>query len=101
MVGASGPGGDRVRRPAKTQNFWRLTMTKLFRRPVLATAIICLGAATVFGDSDQNTFKTSLSGFKEVGNTGPVNSPGSGQFQVTLTSSAMTYTLTYSALSTS
>jgi len=75
-------------------------MTKLFRRPVLATAIICLGAATVFGDSDQNTFRTSLSGFKEVGNTGPTNSPGSGQFQITLTSSTMTYTLTYSALST-
>src|SRR5215469_8605429 len=74
-------------------------MTKLFR-PVLATAVICLGAATVFGDSDEATFSARLSGFKEVGNTGPINSPGSGQFHATVTGSTLTYTLTYTALST-
>lgn len=73
-------------------------MTKLLGRPALA-AIICLNTATVFGDSDQNTFRAKLSGFKEVGNTGPINSPGSGQFQATVTGLTMTYTLTYTALS--
>ena len=75
-------------------------MTKRFQRPVLAAAIICLGVATVFGDSDEKTFSAKLSGFKEVGNTGPINSPGSGQFHATVTDSTLTYTLTYSALST-
>ena len=73
-------------------------MTKLFRLPVPAAAILfCVGAATVFG---QETFSAKLSGFKEVANTGPVNSPGSGEFQATVNDSSLTYTLTYSALST-
>jgi hypothetical protein len=73
-------------------------MTKLIRPAALAAAVtICLGAATVLG---QETFSAKLTGFKEVGNTGPTNSPGSGKFQLTVTGSSMTYTLTYSALST-
>ena len=73
-------------------------MTKLFRPPVLAAVIIvCLGATTVFG---QDNFSAKLRGFSEVGNTGPTNSPGSGEFHATVTDSSLTYTLTYSALST-
>jgi hypothetical protein len=72
-------------------------MTKPFRLTVLAATLICLGTSTVFG---QNTFTAKLSGFKEVGNTGPTNSPGSGKFRLTVNGESLTYTLTYSALST-
>jgi hypothetical protein len=75
-------------------------MTKLLRLAALTAAIVvCLGAAPVFGQ-EKETFSAKLSGFKEVGNTGPTNSPGSGTFQLKVTDSSMTYTLTYSALST-
>ena len=75
----------------------------LLKRAMLTAAIICLIAATGLGDSEQATFSAKLTGFKEVGNTGPVNSPGSGQFQLTIgnTGDDLTYTLTYSALSSS
>ena len=73
-------------------------MAKPFRPAALAAVIlITLGAASVFG---QNTFTAKLSGFKEVGNTGPTNSPGSGRFRLTVNGESLTYTLKYSALST-
>lgn len=77
-------------------------MTKLLRYSVPAAAlIVCLGAATAFSeDHDQDTFKAKLKGFKEVGNTGPINSPGSGEFRATVSDDSLTYTLTYTALST-
>jgi hypothetical protein len=72
-------------------------MRKPYRLTVLAAILVCLGASTVFG---QSTFTAKLSGFKEVGNTGPTNSPGSGRFHLTINGNSLTYTLTYSALST-
>ena len=74
-------------------------MRNFLLRPMLTAAIFCLTAVAVFG---QDAFSAKLTGFKEVANTGPVNSPGSGQFQLTIseTGDALTYTLTYSALST-
>src|SRR5215472_7170624 len=72
-------------------------MTKSFRLILAAAILICLQAPTAFG---QNTFTAKLSGFKEVGNTGPTNSPGSGDFHLSVNGDSLTYTLTYTALST-
>jgi hypothetical protein len=73
-------------------------MAKPFRAAALAAAtIICLAGASAFG---QETFSAKLTGFKEVANTGPTNSPGSGVFHLTINGDSLTYTLTYTALST-
>jgi hypothetical protein len=48
-----------------------------------------------FGDSGTGSVRATLSGFNEVP---PINSPGSGRFQATIFSDHLTYTLTYSGL---
>jgi CHRD domain-containing protein len=72
-------------------------MIKFLRQPLVVAILTCLCGATVFGDSD-DTFRAKLSGFNETPST--LNSPGTGQFSATIhqNSQTITYTLTYSAL---
>jgi hypothetical protein len=70
-------------------------MKRIFRRPLSTAALIGLCAAASFGDSGTGSVRTTLSGFNEVP---PINSQGSGRFQATIFSDHLTYTLTYSGL---
>ena len=70
-------------------------MRKILRRPVLTAAILCLAAATVFGDSEQSTFRAKLSGYNEVV---PISTNGTGTFQATVNGTTITYTETFTDL---
>jgi hypothetical protein len=64
----------------------------------MTTILISLCGVSVFGQSD-NVFRAKLIGFNET--PASLNSPGSGQFRATIdaTAQTITYTLTYTALS--
>lgn len=71
-------------------------MTKLIRQPLEMMLLTCLCCATLLGDSDDNRLRARLNGFAETPMT--LNSPGSGQFRATTNAQTLTFTLTYSGL---
>jgi hypothetical protein len=70
-------------------------MTKLWS---VFLAVLCLGAASVAADNDDNTFTARLRGINET--PGPVATQATGSFHATLSADGTTlsYTVTYSNL---
>src|SRR5215813_7386203 len=63
---------------------------------VLAVAGFVIGSAGLAGEDSENNLRTRLTGFQEVI---PILSNGTGVFTASVNSTSLTYTLTFSGLS--
>lgn len=75
-------------------------MTRAWAIRVLAVlAAIGLTVTVASADVGATSFATSMNGFNEVGNTGPILTDGTGTFRLTVHGDTATFTETYSNLS--